>query len=64
MRKISTNPATHENIAELQSQLLRVRGEAYHEYYRITTEHGFMKVTVPKQRDNAGAKQAKLALIS
>lgn len=54
MRKIpgrlATNPATVATLQEIQEQMRDMCHTHYDEFYRVTTERGFMKITIPKKR--------------
>ena len=54
MRKVTgrmaTNPATIATMQEIQEQMRDVCQPQYDEFYRVTTERGFTKITVPKRK--------------
>lgn len=49
-KKIITNPATLSKLADIQSRLRQATETGYHEYYRVVTDRGFTKITLPKKR--------------
>lgn len=50
MRTISTNPATIAVLEQIQEQMRDVCTRHYDEFYRVTTERGFTKITIPKNK--------------
>lgn len=56
--KIMTNPATLEKLAEIQDQMRELclpqdRGtvtEPYDEFYKVKSEYGFIKITIPQKQ--------------
>lgn len=49
MRKLSTNPATIDMLQAIQEQMREMCRPQYDEFHRVTTEHGFTKITIPKK---------------
>lgn len=56
MRRISAKKAVSaENkarIEEIHQQMQDICEPHYDEFYRVTTEYGFTKITLPKRRGN------------
>ena len=50
MRKYPTNPATIAVLEQIQEQVRDVCQPHYDEFYRVTTERGFTKITIPKTK--------------
>lgn len=54
MKKVSghlaTHPSTVATLQEIQEQMRDMCESHYDEFYRVTTEHGFTKITIPKRR--------------
>lgn len=50
MRHLSTNPATLDTLEELQQQMREMCRPHYDEFHRVTTEHGFTRITIPKTK--------------
>jgi hypothetical protein len=54
MRQMPTNPATIAVLEQLQEQMRDVcHPHQYDEFYRVTTERGFTKITIPKTKTAA-----------
>lgn len=54
MRQMPTNPATIAVLEQLQEQMRDVcHPQHYDEFYRVTTERGFTKITIPKTKTAA-----------
>lgn len=54
MRQMPTNPATIAVLEQLQEQMRDVcYPHHYDEFYRVTTERGFTKITIPKTKTAA-----------
>lgn len=57
MGKMLTNPATFEKLAEIQDQMREMclpRDKAaaqYDEFYKVKSEYGFIKITIPQKRN-------------
>ena len=48
MRNITTNPATIAVLEQIQEQMRDMCVPHYDEFYKVTTERGFTKITIPK----------------
>lgn len=52
MKKVSSrkvaSPETAAKLQEIQEQMRDVCKPYYDEFYRVTTERGFTKITIPK----------------
>lgn len=48
--KIASNPAAVAMLQEIQEQMRDVCEPHYDEFYRVTTERGFTKITIPKRK--------------
>lgn len=53
MRSITTNPATIAVLEQIQEQMRELCQPHYDEFYRVTTERGFTKITIPKTKTQA-----------
>jgi hypothetical protein len=47
--QMAENPVTIEKLREIQSDARVITEPHYHEYHRITSERGFIKITIPKR---------------
>lgn len=50
MRPPITGPQSAERLDEIQQQVRDICQPQYHEYYKVTTERGFTKITIPKRK--------------
>ena len=50
MRNITTNPATIAVLEQIQEQMRDMCHPHYNEFYKVTTERGFTKITIPKNK--------------
>ena len=50
MREPSSQPAAMSRLEEIQQQMRDLCQPHYDEFYKVTTERGFTKITIPKKR--------------
>jgi len=50
MRTMPTNPSTIAVLEQIQEQMRDMCNPHYNEFYRVTTERGFTKITIPKAK--------------
>ena len=50
MRTMPTNPATIAVLEQIQEQMRDMCNPHYNEFYKVTTERGFTKITIPKSK--------------
>ncbi len=54
MRKVTgrtaAKPAAVATLQEIQEQMRDMCSPQYDEFYRVTTERGFTKITIPKRK--------------
>jgi hypothetical protein len=54
MRTPNGGPATVATLNEIQEQMRDMCLPHYDEFYKVTTERGFTKITIPKTRQQGG----------
>jgi hypothetical protein len=50
MREASGSPDSIAMLREIQEQMRDMCQPHYDEYYKVTTERGFTKITIPKSK--------------
>jgi hypothetical protein len=54
MKKATMSLESLQRLAEIQEQMRELCEPHYDEYHRVTTEHGFTKITIPQQKRRCG----------
>jgi hypothetical protein len=50
MKEITGNAANAALLRQIQEQMRDVCNPQYDEFYKVTTERGFTKITIPKSK--------------
>lgn len=53
MKKIEESAANAALLHQIQEQMRDVCSPHYDEFYKVTTERGFTRITIPKSKQNA-----------
>lgn len=49
-KQATASPAAIDRLTEIQEQMQDICRPHYHEYYKVVTERGFVKITIPKSK--------------
>jgi hypothetical protein len=49
-KPFAANSTALQKLEQIQEQMRDMCAPQYHEYYRVTTERGFTRITIPKAK--------------
>ena len=52
MKQASGSASSLEVLQQIQEQMRDICQPHYHEFYKVTTERGFTKITIPKSKQS------------